>query len=170
VTRAEKVAEAQSLRRQGLKHHEVAEQMGVARTTVSAYLNDPDGSVDRARKDSYRGVCESCGARTDGSNGRDAAPPRCKNCAPAANAKWSPDLVIQRIKEWADVYGEQPTATDWLPAIAAYQKSPRADQIRRRYESGDWPSTNTVRRIFGTWNAAIEAAGFRARPASREAA
>jgi transposase len=79
-TRAEKVAEAQRLRAEGLKHREIGERMGAKRSTVNAWLNDPDGSKSKARKDSYRGVCKDCGKPTYGSNGRDAAPDQCADC------------------------------------------------------------------------------------------
>lgn len=65
-----------ALRSEGLLMRQIAERMGVAVSTVDSWLNDPDGSRLRARKDSYRGTCEVCGARTDGSAGR-RAPTRC---------------------------------------------------------------------------------------------
>jgi hypothetical protein len=46
---------------------------------------------------------------------------------------------------------------DWEPSRAR-----RTDQSRRaeRFEAGDWPSAKTVQTAFGTFNAAIAAAGF----------
>lgn len=72
------VAEAARLRAEGLLVREIAERMGVARSTADAWLNDPDGSKLRARKDTYRGRCEDCGAPTDGSDGF-AAPRWCRD-------------------------------------------------------------------------------------------
>ena len=71
---------AQELRAAGLLQREIAVRLGVSRSYVAALYNDPDGAKARARKDSYRGTCESCGAPTDGSNGRGAAPTRCDPC------------------------------------------------------------------------------------------
>jgi IS30 family transposase len=82
VTRAEKVAKAQELRRSGLKLREIGEQMGAAVSTVDGWLNDSDGSRLRARKASYRGTCEDCGGPTSGTSSGVAREPRwCKTCA-----------------------------------------------------------------------------------------
>lgn len=80
VTRTERVAEAQRLRSDGLRLREIGERMGAATQTVHAWLSDPDGSRLKARKDSYRGSCEDCGAPTDGSNGASNAPRYCRTC------------------------------------------------------------------------------------------
>lgn len=67
-------------RAEGWLFREIADYMDVALQTVNDWLNDPDGSKLRARKDSYRGTCQDCGAPTDGSNGPDSAPTRCNHC------------------------------------------------------------------------------------------
>jgi DNA-binding CsgD family transcriptional regulator len=82
VTRAEKVAKAQELRRSGLKLREIGEQMGAAVSTVDCWLNDPDLARLRARKASYAGVCEDCGGPTSGTSSGFARVPRwCRTCA-----------------------------------------------------------------------------------------
>jgi hypothetical protein len=48
---------------------------------------------DKCRKASYGGTCIDCGARTDGSNGRDKAPELCRDCdkkqiRDRAQARW----------------------------------------------------------------------------------
>jgi hypothetical protein len=80
TSRAERVREAQRLRAEGLLLREIGQRMGVAKTTVHAWLSDPDRSLEKARKDSYRGICDTCGGPTDGSNGASAAPTRCLQC------------------------------------------------------------------------------------------
>jgi predicted transcriptional regulator len=79
-TRLEKAAEARRLRDEGLKQREIADCMGVARSTVNSWLVDPDGSMLKARKHSYRGECEECGSTTTGSRGPSKAPKLCANC------------------------------------------------------------------------------------------
>jgi hypothetical protein len=83
--------------------------------------------------------------------------------------KWTPDAIVLAIQRWArDHDGRPPTARDW-------------DRPRRRHDvnkpgrlnaprSGH-PSKWTVVKKFGSWNAAIEAAGFepRTRPDARPA-
>jgi len=93
VTRAEKVARAQQLRSEGLKLREIGEEMGYSISAVNAWLCDPDRSAEVARKDSYRGTCEECGARTDGSNGAPNAPSQCADCHRTRNAERNKRLV-----------------------------------------------------------------------------
>lgn len=82
-TRAESETMAAALRAEGLKLREIAERMGVAVSTVDAWINDPGGKRLACRKSSYRGSCEVCGAPTDGSNGVEKAPSRCSAHNPA---------------------------------------------------------------------------------------
>lgn len=164
MTRSEKVARAQALRARGLKQREIAEEMGVAIPTVSTWLNDPDGSRLRARKDGYRGRCVECGGATDGSNGRDAAPERCLPCAMAHRSRESEparrEYQIARIQEWARLHGEPPASADWNPTQSRHMH----DEARaERFKEGGWPWATNIIATFGTWNAAIRAAGFEPR-------
>jgi hypothetical protein len=81
------VREAQRLRDEGLFQREIAELLGARRGTVSVWLNDPDLSKQRARRERYRGTCTDCGAPTDGSNGPTKPAKRCKDCAERPTAK-----------------------------------------------------------------------------------
>jgi len=56
--------------------------------------------------------------------------------------KWSRSLIIAAIERWALEHGEPPRSREW-DCIGEY-----------------WPSKGTVRMHFGSWNLAIEAAGF----------
>jgi Homing endonuclease associated repeat len=88
------------------------------------------------------------------SNGNGAArPPR-----------FSPNEIIERIREWTLLYGEPPTIRDWDPSRAR-----RTGQIWRaeRFEAGVWPSIGMVKRQFGTFNAAVQAAGLPPRQGPR---
>lgn len=78
----ENLARAQQLRAEGKLFREIAEEIGVAVQTIDAWLNDPDGSRIRARKDSYRGTCIDCSGPTSGCNGRGprGVPTRCARC------------------------------------------------------------------------------------------
>lgn len=59
---------------------------------------------------------------------------------------WSKEEIIAAMQEWAAEYGEPPTTTDW------------------RKSSPQHPTAVTVHTLFGSWSAAIEAAGFKAMP------
>jgi hypothetical protein len=66
--------------------------------------------------------------------------------------RWSEESIKAAIRDWTKLYGDPPISNDWQ---GPYRPS--------------WvPTTHTVRHYFGTWNAAIQAAGFK--PRSRGAA
>jgi transcriptional regulator with XRE-family HTH domain len=153
--RAESEAIARSLRAEGLTGREIAARMGVARSTVDAWLNDPGGARLRGRKDTYRGVCEDCGAPTDGSNGTDAAPARCRECCDRVRheeRKWTPQTIVAAISRWAETHGRPPVATDWNASLARQRGRPKREAA--------YPPVGVVQQEFGSWNAAIAAAGF----------
>lgn len=141
MTRAEKHAMITSLQRAGLTRKAIAAHLGMKEGRVHNLLNDPDGAKQRARRRRYQGTCETCGAATDGSNGRAKAPRFCREHT--QTAVWTRDKVIAAIRRFATTHGRPPTATDW----------------HSRCESG-YPATSTVRRVFGSWADGIEAAGF----------
>jgi len=76
------LARAQRMRAKGKLFREIAEEIGVAISTIDAWLNDPDGQRIRARKESYRGTCIDYSGPTSGCNGRGprGAPKRCARC------------------------------------------------------------------------------------------
>ncbi len=86
---------------------------------------------------------------------------RCAEHARGLNKRWTPDLIVAAIADWAELYGAPPAAADWNPAMARRQGRPdRAE----RHAAGDWPYYRSVVDYFGSWSAAIEAAGWHARP------
>jgi hypothetical protein len=65
--------------------------------------------------------------------------------------------IIAALRRWYAQYGESPTLADWEPSRARRQgQAWRAE----RWEAGDWPSLQMVRRRFGTMAAALRAAGL----------
>ncbi|WP_028065921.1 homing endonuclease associated repeat-containing protein [Solirubrobacter soli] len=74
------------------------------------------------------------------------------------------EQLLDAIREWTKLYGEPPATADWAPARArSHGQTWRLD----RYYAGDWPSTNTVIRRFGTFSEAIRLAGLDPRPRGR---
>jgi hypothetical protein len=63
--------------------------------------------------------------------------------------EWTKDEAIVAIFEWRYARGDLPKAHDWS------------------LQTHDHPSQQQVRRLFGTWNAAIEAAGYTPRRSSK---
>jgi hypothetical protein len=113
---------------------------------------------NRCRKQTlYSGTCRECGARTNGSDGPGTASDLCCHCAPAANAKWTRDVIIAAIQGWAREHGSPPAATDWNSALARRRGRPPRDIEK-------YPPLSVVQDMFGSWSAGIEAAGFTPTP------
>jgi len=72
-------------------------------------------------------------------------------------ARFSREDILARVQDWERAYGEPPTIRDWDPSRARRSGQPwRAE----RFAAGEWPSVGMVRRQFGTFNAALRAAGL----------
>lgn len=126
---------------------------------------------ERCRKASYGDRCVDCGARTSFGAERARIPePRCPRCSDIAGTWWTRDRVLARVREWAEAFGEPPAMADWDLWFAEHALHDRARADRFRMADGYWPTTVTVIRMFGSWNAGIRAAGFspRFRYGSRE--
>lgn len=167
MTRAEQAARAAELRATGMLQREIAETMGISRSYVAELVNDPDGAKQAARRERYRGTCETCGAKTSGCNGRGDAPTHCARCFREGRVnpiiRWDRDEIVAAIKRWHKRYGGPPSAWDWHPAAARRNDATDLDRIEMRWESGEWPTVTSVRHYFGRWNDAITAAGFEPR-------
>lgn len=84
--------------------------------------------------------------------------------------RYTHDEIIAAILRWADDHGDEPPRqADWNPALlrrfARRMAVKAVGHLGRiaEYESGDWPLEQTVRKYFGSWNAALAAAGFHAK-------
>lgn len=129
---------------------------------------------ERCRKDQYDQECADCGVRvsgTDPGDRPDPAHPRCNRCQAILNGEarriWTREIIAERIQEWESLYGYVPGALDWMPSSVRWRidrgEAPESAMARaERFEAGDgyWPWSTEVFRVFGSWNAAIEAAGF----------
>lgn len=69
---------------------------------------------------------------------------------PRAGFRWDRETIIYAIELWHRRYLRTPTKNEWMNA------------------GTDHPCHQTVRRVFGTWNAGIRAAGFAPRPRGRQ--
>ena len=58
------------------------------------------------------------------------------------HAGWTREEIVVAIRRWAEQYGEQPAYTDW----------PRSAQAH--------PMATTAVKVFGSWRAALRAAGY----------
>lgn len=154
---------------EGWTIRDAARAHGVPYQTAHGWIWDPNGAKTFARKRSYDMECVNCGGWVSGSEGhRDE--PWCFRCAVERNAEasrvWDEETIVDSILEWADRYGEPPAGPDWSPWDARVRLG---DESRaRRFEDarGRWPHLQSAIRVFGSWNAAIAAAGFAPRAAN----
>jgi glutathione S-transferase len=73
--------------------------------------------------------------------------------------KWTREEIVAAIQRFEQRYGRQPGASDFNPAAARAQG--HVWRAERFAADQDYPHITSVRRTFGTWGAALEAAGFR---------
>src|SRR3954469_24877227 len=59
--------------------------------------------------------------------------------------RWSRESIIEKLREWNELYGEPPCSADWNPSLARW----RAQEWRAgRYREGIRASTNAAERAF----------------------
>jgi hypothetical protein len=86
---------------------------------------------------------------------------------------WTPELVIERVQDWARETGAPPTSGEWeigrpeKEAEKALAKARAWHDKAAMFHAGQWPGNDTVRRFFGTFSAGLAAAGFEPRPQGR---
>lgn len=80
--------------------------------------------------------------------------------------KWTPEVIVERIREWAAEHGgEPPGIVDWNPHLSRLKLGDERRALR--FEIDDrWPWFSSVIARFGSWNEAIRAAGFEPRQAN----
>ena len=65
------------------------------------------------------------------------------------------------MRDWYDLYGEVPTATDWNLAPARAHCPPElVEELMVRHEERDWPSPTLIGTYFDGWADARKAAGL----------
>lgn len=161
MTRAERYEQVKALRAEGLLLREIAERMGLAVSTVHDLLADPTGEAARERKRRYERPCIGCG-KTINPNGPRALTQRCQPCQGKHEREMTRRWIIDSMREWDQMYGDPPSAADWNPPLCrTFNMQWKID----RYNEAErpWPAPSTVHVAFGSWNAAMAAAGFQPR-------
>lgn len=86
--------------------------------------------------------------------------------APAGT--WSRVRIIEAMRAWRREEGRAPRSYDWAPDTGRAMGMLRPEPARFETEHPRWPSTSCVRDHFGSFSAALRAAGFPARIPPRE--
>jgi hypothetical protein len=158
VTRAERVTEVRSFLAQGLNAAAIAKRLGLSRSYVTSLISDPEGVIEDARRQRSAGKCMDCGGPTRNGGAR-AKPSRCAACARAQqvrNRHWTREEIIAAFREFHERMGYPPTVTDASEAHAR-----QSGQPGRALRHGiKLPRASFVSREFGSWGAAVKAAGF----------
>jgi hypothetical protein len=118
----------------GLTQKDAAAAVGLSPQTLAAHGVRPDDATIRARLVEH---------------------------ARGLNKVWDRESILAAINAWTVEHGTPPTAMDWNPSMARARG--RNDRARRHAE-GDWPFYSTVVAYFGSWTAALQAAGWTGRP------
>jgi hypothetical protein len=123
----------------------------------------PKWCSERCRRNQYDKQCLYCGVRVSGTDpGRSLG--RCTKCARARYSKQVREGHIAMIRRWVAVHGEPPSYRDWEPygCRQVLHDEARARRAEASLVEG-WPSAGAVINAWGSWNAAIRAAGFEPR-------
>jgi hypothetical protein len=104
-----------------------------------------------------------CGVDRYTGDGLNTRIERCDDCARKRRRKIGMKYIVDSINEWADLFGVPPTAADWNLHMA--RNAGQEWKVARHESTGrPWPDVSTVQKLYGSWNAAIEAAGWEPRP------
>lgn len=137
-SRKQKARVARELRKKGVSYAEIAAALGISAGYVYELTRDPDGSKSKRRRQARARPCADCGEPTSGHSYT-----RCAACAGRLRQRWSKETIVAAIQTYAKEFGKVPSVPDF--AIC--------DRSR-------FPTPRTVQVVFGSWSAAIEAAGF----------
>ena len=164
LPRADMAEMALALHAEGASKLEIAAILGISRSYAYELVHDPAGDKVAARRRSYQRPCPKCGGMMSGCNAHGPrAPKLCTDCAITERREmkvWTHEALIEAIRAFAAKYGRPPGAQDWNPPMA--RAKGRDDTADRFYVDACWPHAGIVQKEFGSWNAGIKAAGFRA--------
>lgn len=121
-----------------------------------------------AAKRRRRGVCELCGGETRYNGNRINGPSSiCAACNVKRNheeRRWTRETIVRAFRRFHAELGRQPTTADSMgtcESLVLGLSGRRIREIEQVQELGlALPRPSAVYREFGTWAAALEAAGF----------
>jgi Homing endonuclease associated repeat len=139
----ERVESARRMHAAGIRARVIATELGVGVDTASKYLRASRCRCDR------NWMVEG---------------PRCSECAREETVslaasrwpRWDSERVVDALKRWTTLEGQPPSSEAWLAGRHARGRWAR--------EYPGWPSATAVSTVFGSWNAALTAAGLPVKP------
>jgi hypothetical protein len=78
------------------------------------------------------------------------------------SVRWTEAAIVEALRRWVTQYGEVPTRVDWDRGMRRL-RGHEAKLARLDAHRGRLPSPTPVLARFGSWEAALAAAGFEAR-------
>ena len=94
-----------------------------------------------------------------------ARPARPRRIQRSGGGPWSDARISAALRTWTDEVGRPPRSYDWSPAAAHAGGFPLASVAKWEREYPRWPHHALVRARFGSWRAALQAAGLPTAPA-----
>ena len=91
-------------------------------------------------------------------------PPRPRRVRRSGGGEWTPGADPAALRAWADELGRAPRSYDWSPATARAGGFPLAGAEKWEREHPRWPHHALVCARYGSWRAALEAAGLPTAP------
>jgi hypothetical protein len=163
-------AEVARYRKMGLTHREIAKLLGISRSYTSDLDVDPLGEKGAARKKRYGRPCPDCGDPMTGCNGPAGPhPERCERCERIRiheDRYWTQERIVEALREFRRLIGKPPTSTDALHrgnnviSIEERVSPERVKELRRAAGLVRLPCMSAIYREFGSWDAAMRAAGL----------
>jgi len=123
----------ESLLSEGRKLREIPSILGLSRSTIWRCFNE----------DKFKDDCPKCDGKKRISSKICS---RCYYQTIVDRRVWDEEKVVAAIQKFYEVHGKTPSALQW-----EYK------------HHNDYPTTGTVLNVFGKWNKAIEAAGYKTR-------
>ncbi len=82
----------------------------------------------------------------------------------SGGAEWTRERIVGALRAWAEEQGRAPRSYDWAPFTARAAGFPIDGAEKWEREHPHWPHYTLVRGRFGSWRAALQAAGIPAPP------
>jgi len=165
MTRAERYAQITEARAAGEHYKETCRRLGISVAYYFEVLKDPSGRMLRAKYERHRHPCPKCGTPMAWRGGPKRTSPRthpalCKSCDLERRAEhriWTEESIVEALRYAAAMLGRTPLTSETNPGLASPRNRKRDKETM---EQLGLPRYTTILHVFGSWRAAVEAAGL----------